>query len=251
MSTFKNRRIYFQTVAHLNKLIADGQVVNGIPRKSFFRMNAALELSASVVDKADFPCVVQNGFTVLPAERTKFVYRKTIINELWFLSRFDAQNGIADEYENALDEAYQAATQFLAYMLDDVATNGCCGNLFHFDLNNSKIEELGPVLDNTIGWRLTFQDFERGPEFDFNSGGYYDGEPEIIYFTNEKDVDFDWSIERQNRFGEYPFIQVWYSDAGPNPVIAWPTINADAPAPDQTTFTVHNGTQRSGYIILK
>ncbi len=174
MSTFKDRRIYFQNIAHLSKLIGDGQTVNNVLRKSFFRINGELELTTAVLEGANFPCCVHFDFIALPSQPVKYVYRKTIINELLFLSKFDSNNGVADALEDALDEAYDAATEFISFMINDFETNGICGNLFHFELNQVRMVTEGPVLDNLIGWRVTFQDLEKAPEFVYDENNFYE-----------------------------------------------------------------------------
>lgn len=252
MSTFKNRRIYFQSIAQQSNLIADGVVVDDVPRKSFFRINGELELSASVLEKADSPCMVNTGYSVMPSQPGIYVYFKTIVNELCFLSKFNAQSGVADEMENALDNAYDAASEFIQFLLNDYEENCCCGGLFHFDLNNAKLEMYGPVLDNWIGWRLVFTDTEKATEFKYNNGNFTPPNPtEIIYFWNVESVIIPWTEERECQFGSFPQLQVWFYAEDGTPVIAWPEITSDVPMPDATFFTVNNGAVKSGYIILK
>jgi hypothetical protein len=251
MSTFKARRLYFQNIAHNNALIADGQpdVVDDHLRHSFFRINGGIEISADVLNLADFPCCLMMDMVVYPTQQSKFVYRRTIENELWFLSRFDHQGGVANELEDALDEAYAAATQFLAAMLNDYENNRIC---CRFNLSNSKLEMVGPALDNLIGWKLTFTDTECGSEFAYDSSDTLcQNQTEIIYFEDLEAVPFEWTEERLMKFGDFPIIEVWYNDDEGGAVIAWPTINTDMPAPDQTMFTVHNGAPKTGFIILK
>jgi hypothetical protein len=251
MSTFKNRRLYFQRIAQQSNLIADGVVVDGVPRKSFFRINGELELSAAVLEKANSPMMVNTGYAVMPSQPGMYVYFKTVVNELLFLSKFNAQNGIADEMENALDEAYNAASEFIQYLLKDFEENCCCGGLFHFDLNKSTLEMYGPVLDNLIGWRLTFNDTEKATEFKFNDGNFTEPNPtDIIYFYEVASVMIPWTEERECQFGSFPQFQVWfYTEDGP--VIAWPDIKIDLPMPNATMFTINNGAVKSGYIVLK
>lgn len=253
MSTFKNRRIYFQSIAQSSNLIADGHLVEGVPRKSFFRINGELELAAAVMDKADSPCMVHSDFVVMPSQPVKYVYRKTIINELLFLCKFDAQNGLANEMEDALDLAYAAAAEFLSFMLHDYEENGSCCNLFHFDLNGSKLEMYGPVLDNWIGWRLTFTDLEKGNEFRYDANSFSESAnaTEAIYFTDVEQVDIEYTAARRLNFGDFPLIEVWFNNEDGGANIAWPVIVTDAPPPDQALITVHNGSVQSGFIILK
>jgi hypothetical protein len=253
VSTFKQRRIYFQSIAEASNLIAHGQLVEGVARRSFFRINGELELAAAVMDKADTPCMVHNDFVVIPSQPVPYVYRKTIVNEILFLSKFDAQNGLATEWEEASDLAYAAAAEFLSFMLHDFEENGRCCNLFHFDLNGAKLEMYGPVLDNWIGWRLTFTDLEKGNEFKYNADSFTDpaNATEAIYFTDKSQVDITWTEVRRSNFGDFPTIEVWFNNGAGGANIAWPSIVTDVPPPDQALITVYNGSVQSGFIILK
>lgn len=257
MSFFKNRRLYFQNVAHNNTHIRDGENVNGHVRKSFFRINSGLELTSAVLEKAEFPCMVQWDVVVYPQQPGPYVYRKKVVNELWFLSRFNAQgsNGVASQMEDAEDEAYAAASEYIGQLIKEWEDNGnSCSYFYHIDLNGMKLELLGPVLDNTIGWRLTFEDLARGDEFNMEDEGYYPcgHDSEIIYFFDQTQVGFDWTESRRSRFGNTPIIEVWYNNATGGADVAWPSISTDANPPDQAAYTVYNGeVPKTGFIILK
>lgn len=175
-TSFKDRSDYFKNIAFLNKQVAHDQFIGEGPakRNSFHRINDEDELNAAVVDWAHFPCVVHTGMTIIPSQPGKGVYRKTNINQLFFLSRFDAQSGIADAVQNAWDEAYDIASQFLSYLVEDQEANMSCGGLFGFDLNNSKLEMIGPINDNLAGWSLIFQDIARAIEYKYNTDNWLD-----------------------------------------------------------------------------
>lgn len=74
---------------------------------------------------------------------------------------------------------------------------------------------------------------------------------EIIFFTDQESVNVTWTGTRQSKFGIYPEIEVWYNNDSGGSTIAWPQINVDVPAPNQTAFTIYNGSTQSGFIVLK
>lgn len=255
MSFFKNRRLYFQNLAHNNTLIQDGVEVGGRIRKSFFRINGGVELEAAALENAAFPCVVQWDFLVLPSQPGHYVYRKTVQNELWFLSRFNAQgsNGVASQMEDAQNEAYAAAAQYISQLIKEWEINGPCGYFYHIDLNGFVLQMLGPVLDNTIGWRLTFSDLARGNEFNLDDEDYPVGnDSEIIYFFDETDFTFPWTETRRSRFGDWPIIEVWWNNEDGSATMAMVPTESDTIPPElPTAFTIYNGQPKTGFIILK
>ncbi len=74
---------------------------------------------------------------------------------------------------------------------------------------------------------------------------------EIIYFTNQTAVNIAWTGTRISKFGEFPEIEVWFNNDSGGATIAWTEIQVDVPAPNQTAFTVYNGSVQSGFIVLK
>jgi hypothetical protein len=74
---------------------------------------------------------------------------------------------------------------------------------------------------------------------------------EIIYFADVSSVDVTWTGSRAARFGAFPEIEVWFNNDTGGSNIAWVPITVDAPAPAQTQFTIYNGSNQSGFIILK
>lgn len=176
MSSFRDRSDYFKNIAFKNVKVAHDHLIGEGPatRKSFHRINNEDELNAAVVDWAHFPCIVHTGMTVLPSQPGKGIYRKTNINQLFFLSRMDTQGVLSDIMQDAYDEAYDVASEFISWLVEDEEGNGSCGGLFGFDLNNAKLEMIGLINDNLVGWSLIFQDIERAVEYKYDEGKWFD-----------------------------------------------------------------------------
>lgn len=84
-----------------------------------------------------------------------------------------------------------------------------------------------------------------------NSEESIDGEacqPTIIQFTNEEIITIPYTTALQNKYGQFPSVQVWIYDENSELVNAGLVIKFDAYPPTQ--FTVNLGGQASGIIKI-
>jgi len=76
-------------------------------------------------------------------------------------------------------------------------------------------------------------------------------EPELIPFTTEPFIDIAWNALRQERFGSYPLIEVWYMEQGIYRINPAPIITVNELPPLTTAFTVTINTPGPGLIVIK
>lgn len=119
---------------------------------------------------------------------------------------------------------------------------GTAGHEFSFLINSNN---KGLILPSFAGDNTT------GSTPGTNGSGMNPNQTEIIYFTDVSEVDVEWTTGRQAKFGAYPVIEVWWNNDSGGSEIAWLPINVDVAAPLQTQFTIYNGQNKTGYIILK
>jgi hypothetical protein len=119
---------------------------------------------------------------------------------------------------------------------------GTAGHQFGFSINSIN---KGILLPSFLGNNTT------PPVGGNTTTPMQSNQTEIIYFTDQSQVDIAWTAPRLSKFGVFPEIEVWFNDGSGGANIAWANITADVPAPNQTSFTVYNGSSQSGFIILK
>lgn len=131
-SSYKVRSDYFETIANTNKLIAHARPIAGSDRtrQTFFRVNNEDEMNAACVNWIHFPCVVHTGHNIKFTQPGTGLPRRVHGNTLLFLSKAINSGNLSDNIEDAYESSENAMTQFLAYMLNDLETNGACGSLF-------------------------------------------------------------------------------------------------------------------------
>ena len=74
---------------------------------------------------------------------------------------------------------------------------------------------------------------------------------EVIFFENVNQVDFSWTNDRKSKFGVFPLIEVWFLNEEDNYTLSNVPITTDVLPPNQTSFSVYNGSNQSGFIIIK
>lgn len=74
-------------------------------------------------------------------------------------------------------------------------------------------------------------------------------EPEIIPFTDKGQILIAYTSARRERFGAFPSIDVW-SDQGEGLELTPAQILVDAPAPNQTLFTIRISSGLDGFVRL-
>jgi hypothetical protein len=74
---------------------------------------------------------------------------------------------------------------------------------------------------------------------------------EVITFSGVSSVSVNWTLARQNRFGQFPVFEVWINDG--TDIFKAPAldIKVDAAPPSATVFTILPGGTASGFIIIK
>lgn len=183
MSDFKSRSDYFKEIAHQSKVIAHQRPTapgNDQMRKSFFRINDEEELKSACANWIYFPCVAHESFDITYTQPITGMPHEIIGNYLFFLAKMDTTNYplIPDAIEAAKDQAFDAMNKFISYLIEDHAENGCCGNLFLFNMNRAKATEVGPYNSNLYGWYLTFFDEEKAKGTIYNANDWYNDDIE-------------------------------------------------------------------------
>lgn len=175
-SFFKDKSDYLKTVAHNNKLIADGRPLNtgsAVIRKSFHRLNGEDELNTACVNFAHFPCVVHAGYNIVFRQPGTGLPRRVNGTTLYFLSKC-ADNLLSDSIELAKDEAAKAMIEYCSFLNEEMENNNVCGGgLFIFDMNKAQASEVGPKNSNLYGWRLYFEDESNGNEFKYDATKWF------------------------------------------------------------------------------
>ncbi len=177
MSDFKARSDYFKMICQSSKLIAHLQPVGADPtpvRESYFRINDQAELNSACANWIYFPCVAHVGFDIIYSQPVTGMPHEGISNNLYFLYKPDrtAYPLLPDAIEDAYDKAFDAMNKFISYLLEDHAANGCCGNLFLFNMNRAKAIQVGPFNDNLYGWYLSFYDEEKATGTVYNANDW-------------------------------------------------------------------------------
>ncbi|MCK9402913.1 MAG: hypothetical protein M0Q26_05910 [Chitinophagaceae bacterium] len=176
MSNFQDRTNYFKTIATKNKLVAHSAVIaEGQTRFSFHRINDEAELNSACVNWAHFPCMVHIGNNINYRQNGTGLPMKMIGNHLYFLTTLDSTTHPfkSDAIQAAYEDAEKVMDQAIAYMIEDVAENGTCGNnLFMFDMNRAKADMIGPINEVLYGWYLVFIDEAPGYTFKYNANDW-------------------------------------------------------------------------------
>ena len=279
MSNYKARSDYFKMIAHKNKLIAHAQpVAEGSEklRKSFHRVNDLDELNAACESWAHFPCAVHVGHDKIFKQVGEGITRRVNANHLFFFAKIDSKTypALSDAMENAYDVADTAMSKFLSYMREDLEANGACGNLFLFDLNRATAEQIGPYNSVLYGWQLTFYDEQKAWELCYKEDDWFEGvdngitgdcgcpdpttgdstnsdDAELIYFNDEEIVSIDWTIERKQKLGTLPLIQVYIKNEDDSLTQAYNPIKLNDDPSEMNVIKIYNGSAASGIVILK
>ena len=177
MSSFLDRANYLKKIAHYNKLIAHGVVIDGAERNSFHRLNEEEELISAAANWGHFPCVVHIGYDGRFSDHELGTPKNIMSTHLYFLSLInnDTYPNKADAIENAYDESFTSMTQFVAFMKEDREVNGATGNLFHFDLNGAKYDMLTAIMGKLYGWYLIITDIKPEKMLKFKASQWYKG----------------------------------------------------------------------------
>lgn len=121
-------------------------------------------------------------------------------------------------------------------------------NLFSFSTNHiSKAYVLPQFTADAIASGLP----GNGPGDGSGNGGNTMAQKETIPFQNQPTISIPWTPLRQNRFGNFPIVQVWLIEDGGVPYKANAgSIEVDAPPPAFTELTVRLGGNPTGFIEI-
>jgi len=156
MGFFNDRTNYFKSIAHLNKLIAHNQEVEGVTRASFFGMNDEDEVLAACVNWGHFPCMVQFDFSGRYTSNITGEPKRKISNAIWILDKATVTNMAS--IQAAKDRSFEVIEQVISAMWDDFKEQGFCGNLQYVDLAQFNFLPIGIVGSSLYGWQLNFGD---------------------------------------------------------------------------------------------
>lgn len=170
---YKTRSNYFKSIAEKNKSIAHGKIElnSNKPNHSFFRINNEEELTAACANWVKFPCLVHAGHNIAFIHNGDELPKKKNYNHLYVLAAINKNNFTfeSDAIEDAYDRSYKTLSEIISYMLNEVDVNGSnCNGLFVFNMNNAKVDQVGPYNEKLYGWYLSFYDISRGKEFEYD-----------------------------------------------------------------------------------
>lgn len=250
---YKKKSDYFKAFTEEHFLTA--HLTGTPPRNSFFRINDEAEFDAAATNYSHFPCVVHVDASVRYKRDKPSLPRRITTNTLVFLSKLQREDNPyqADAIEAAYDEAFTLMEDFIAWMVNDMDTNGTCGELFILDLSKTNAEQVGPYEGNLYGWRFSFVDEKPAAKY----YGYRFGEPgelpgdgetpgnssNIIPFTAAESTK-----QITISSNAFPEVQVW--ENGPPVRLIAANVTTDSAPPNHTIITV-TLPGVAGFIVLK
>lgn len=164
MGTFKSKEDYLKALCIAHPTVAHEEVVGGIARNSFFRLNNEEEMLAATFTNINYPAV---GYYSLRGRTTDqddaLTDIKFLFSNAWiFLQHVNIIDlGVADKIQACYDQTFSIMEDFIKSMKDDFETNGHCGAFQDFSLNKMNFEMVGPVLEMEYGWILFFDDSQK------------------------------------------------------------------------------------------
>ncbi len=266
MGVYINKENYLKALCIAHPDVAHGAVVDGVVRKSFFRINSDEELTSSTVNDIAYPAVayIHIDGRMTDIENAMVDIRHVFKNGWMFLDHVntlvDADGiGDADRIQIAFDTTFSIMEDFIKAMKDDFEENGRCGAFENFDLNKINYVQHGPTQQNEYGWVLYFEDafmatrVISGEDMDTVNWHLtpYRVDPEIIAITNEAVKVFTWTNTRKNKYGAFPSIEVWIQDEAGTLFLSAAQPIIDAGPPDFTTMTFAWEAAKTGFIVIK
>ncbi len=164
MGVFKDREDYLKGLCQAHPTVAHNQIIDGVKRNSFFRINNEEEIITATFQKISYPAVgyIAIEGRITDKDNAMEDIRHVFKNQWLFITHLDRitidENGYTDRIQLAYDITFTIMEDFIKAMKDDYETNGSCGAFQSFDLNQINYVQRGPIIQDEYGWLLYFND---------------------------------------------------------------------------------------------